>query len=393
MKPKGTNNLNSKYSYIQREFYEDEVAKLQEDNEGLSFIDLRAKSLYGKIDVKNKIIVPRLESLVFHEGEVAVYPFVSQALTDLTAKINSRIEKGTMRSRGPYASLSFTPHQKNWREEYSSYLESVVAPYKKSLLSSPAERNKISNFKQYVGSFLEFSSIANPRFPLTFSKFYLSAHSAPHMTGVIVDLNSQEYGNDFISFDQYFEDVNFATFYREAQNHGFILDRHAPWRLVANLTSKPMVEYMNKAGYANMQDVFSTMTFSPTLPEFYELVKMINFSYSEVFKPGSTSAEVCYKNGKTSYSLKQREIFDPSQFKSLEEMIDYMGYPFWLRAYSFIKAREINKNLTQKEFDDMVREAIAIQKYVDLEASLSYINDKLNPLMDSDFDRKPTFTF
>jgi len=393
MKPKGTNNLNSKYSYVQRELYEKEVTKLQESKSNLSFIDLRKKNLYGKIDLQNNIVVPRLESQVFHEGLVAVYPFVSQALTDLSAKIDSRISKGTMRQSGPYSQLILSSHTQTWREEYSEYLKSLTDSYRESILADSAKKSQISDFRQYAADFMNFASVANPRFPLTFSKFYLSTHSSPFLSGISVDMNSEQYGNDFVSFDVYFEDVNFNTFYREAQNHGFIIDRHAPWRLVANLTSKPMREYMQKGGYANVQDVFSTLAFRPMLPEFFEFVKTVNFSYSEVFKPGSTVAEICYKNGKTSYSLKPREYFDPTEFKSLEEMIAYMGYPFWLRAYSFVKAREINKNLTQKEFDDIVREAISIQKHIDTEASLMYINDKFNPLMDSDFDKKPTFTF
>ncbi len=373
--------------------YEGEVDKLLEAKEGLTLIDLRKKSLYGKIDLKNKVVVPRLENLSSFQGVANVFPFVRDALDDLSSKLKKRSDRGTIKKRGPYSTLSATPRPKTWQDEYANYLKDIKESYQDRIRSTPGLKDSVADFKQYVFNFLEFSTIANPRYPLTFSKFYLSSHSSTFATGITVDLNSEEYGDDYVSFSKYFGDVNFDIFYQEAQNHGFLLDRYAPWRLVANLTSQPMISYMKKSGYANMQDVFSELTFNPLSPEFYELVKMINFSYSEVFKPNSTVADVCYREGKTSYSLKPREMFDPSQFKSLEEMVDYMGYAFWLRAYAFIKAREINKNLTQKEFDDIVKESIAIQKHVDTEASLSYINDKFNPLMNSDFNRKPTFTF
>jgi hypothetical protein len=390
---RGNNNLSSKYSYAQRELYEKEVNKFLQANPRISLIDLRSKTLYGKVDLDSKIIVPKLESLVAYNGVTSVLPFVATALTDLSSRIQKRQSEGTMRKTGPYASLQVTPRTQSWRGEYVEYLESLRNSYLKKLRNSTADTNRLANFKEFVQDFLNYTSTTSPRFPVTFSKFYISSYSDVFSSGCFVDLNSEEYGNDYISTSKYFDDVNFSTFAQEAQNHGFILDRHAPWRLVANLKSKPMQEYMRASGYVNMKDAFDNLYFNPFSPEFFELVKMVNFVYAEIFEPGSTYAEVCYKDGKTSYSLKPRETFDPSQFKSLEAMVDYLGYPFWLRAYGFIKAREINKNLTQKEFDDIIKESVTINKHLGTDSALAYINDKFNPLDDSDHDRKPSFVF
>jgi hypothetical protein len=390
---RGNNQLSSKPSYVLRELYEKEINKFLQENPQLSLIDLRSKTLYGKIDLDNKIIVPRLESLVAYNGVVSVLPFVSNALTDLSARLERRKNEGTLRKTGPYATLQVTPRDNSWKDEYVQYLESLKDGYLEKLRSSPVETNKLANFKEFVQDFLDYTSIASPRFPTTFSKFYVSGLSGVFSAGCFVDLNSEEYGNDFTSTSKYFNDVNFATFAQEAQNHGFILDRHAPWRLVANLKSKPMQEYIKASGFANMKDAFDNLYFNPFSPEFFELVKMVNFVYAEVFEPGSTYAEICYKDGKTSYSLKPREVFDPSQFKSLDEMVNYLGYPFWIRAYGFIKAREINKDLTQREFDDIIEESVTINKHLGTDSALTYINDKFNPLEESDLDRKPSFVF
>lgn len=390
---RGNNRLSSKVSYVQRELYEEEVNKFLKDNPQLSLIDLRTKTLYGKVDLDNKIIVPRLETLVAYDGTTNVLPFVANALTDLSARIERRKNEGTMRKTGPYAALQVTPRQNSWRDEYVDYLNALKNGYLDKLRASPVETNKLANFKDFVQDFLDYVTIASPRFPTTFSKFYVSGLSDIFSAGCFVDLNSEEYGNDFISTSKYFADVNFATFAQEAQNHGFIIDRHAPWRLVANLKSKPMQEYIKASGYANMKDAFDNLYFNPFSPEFYELVKMLNFVYAEVFKPGSTYAEICYKDGKTTYSLKPREVFDPTKFTSLDEMVNYLGYPFWIRAYGFIKAREINKSLTQLEFDDIIKESVTINKHLGMDSALAYINEKFNPLEQSDLDRKPSFIF
>jgi len=390
---RGNNQLSPKYSYVQREMYEEEVNKLLEENPQLSLIDLRSKILYGKVDLENKIIVPKTETLIAHNGVISVLPFVAAALDDLSAVLDRRKEKGTMRKSGPYANLQLTTRTETWKEEYVDYLSSLKDAYLSRLREDTIGMNKLSNFKDFVKDFLDFASITNPRFPVSFSKFYVSGWSSPFTSGCTVDLNSEEYGNDYISTVKYFSDVNFKIFAQEAQNHGFILDRHAPWRLVANFKSKPMRKYMQDTGYANMKDSFDNLYFSPFSAEFYEIVKLINFMYAEIFTSGSTYADICHKDGKTSYSLKPREVLDPAKFNSLEEMVDYLGFPFWIRVYGFIKAREINKDLTQKEFDDTIRESVMINKHVGTGSALTYINDKFNPLEQTELDKKPSFIF
>ena len=217
---RGNNQLSAKYSYVQREMYEEEVNKLLKENPQISLIDLRSKVLYGKVDLDSKIIVPRAETLIAFEGAVSVLPFVAAALEDLSAAIARRKEMGTMRRTGPYATLQITPRQSSWKEEYVEYLKSLKNAYLSRLRENPVETNKLSNFKDFVLDFLDFTSIANPRFPTSFSKFYVSGWCSPFTSGCTVDLNSEEYGNDHVSTAKYFSDVNFKIFAQEAQNHG-----------------------------------------------------------------------------------------------------------------------------------------------------------------------------
>lgn len=393
LKPSGNNNLNSKFSYYQREFYEETVDELLQKNPQLSLIDLQQKTLYGKVDLNNRIVAPQPDKTASFQGTFRTFDFIVDALNDLTEKIDTRLNNGTMRRTGPYANLEISNQNTNWKDEYVSYLAQIQESYTTQFMDTPAKKNEIKNFRQYVSSFLDFSTAASPGFPITFSKYYVSRHSGVFPTGLAFDISREKYGDDLTSFTRYFEDVNFKFFAQEAQNHGFIIDRHAPYRLIANLTSRPMKKYMQRNGHMNVSDMFDKLFFSPMKAEFYEIVKMISFLYSEAYPTGSTYAEICYKDGKTSYSLKEREVFRPQDFRSLEQLISHGGFPMWLRAYSFMKAREVNMDLTQKEFDDIVDKATNLNKLLDIDAALVYINDKFNPLFVSDFNKKPNFNF
>ena len=393
IKPRGNNELNSKFAFVQREYYEESVDKLLKENPKLSLIDLQKKTLYGKVNLNNEVVAPRLESMTTFQGRLQTFSFISDALSDLSDRINTRLNNGTMRRKGPYADLQIGNQGGNWRNEYVSYLRQMQESYMTRFMDTPAKKNKIKNFKQFLISFLDFAAGANPGYPLSFARHYTSRHSSILATGLSFEISTEKYGDDYTSYTEYFEDVNFDFFAQEAQNHGFIIDRHAPYRLVANLTSRPMRKYMQKNGILNASSMFEKLFFNPLQAEFFEIVKMISYMYSEAYPPGSTYAEICYKDGKTSYSLKEREIFRPQDFDSLEDMISYLGINTWLRAFCFIKAREANVDLSQREFDDIVEKATNLNKSLDIDAALGYISDKFNPLFLSDFDQKPTFRF
>jgi hypothetical protein len=389
IKPSGNNSLGAKYAYVQRKHYDTVVS--DKESENLTFLDLYKYPLYGKLNLDNEIITPRQDMMVSHEGIVGTFEFISLALNDLSAALKKRASNGTLKQQGQYAAMQLTERDNNWRNDYLDYLQETREVYNKEFIGG--RKNDITNFGEFLSSFLRFSSQLLPSFPFTFSQYYISNQSSIFSTGLAVDLNNERYGNDDVNYSDYIEDINFPVFSREAQNHGFILDKHAPFRLVANLKSKPMTEYMKKTGYENMSDVFDRMFFKPLVPEFYEFVNFASSVYIQTFPEDYNYTEVCHKNGTTYYTIKEREVFDASQLGNTQDIISYIGEDVWLRAYCFIKIRESNKNFTQKEFDDFVREVTAMNKYVDIEAALVYINKRIDPLKVSEFSGKPTFRF
>ena len=155
---------------------------------------------------------------------------------------------------------------------------------------------------------------------------------------------------------------------------------------------------MRARGYVSTKDVFKKLYFSPVLAEFYEIVRVITSMYADLFAPDEegrppTYADICHQNGKTSYSLKPRATVDLAQFENMSEMIQLLGEDEWLRAFCFIKGRETNRDTSQKEFDDIVKEAISLKNSLDIDSALRYINKKFNPLKVSYFQGSPSFQF
>ena len=397
-KPLGTNRMGAKDTYEQRLQYEVYVENLLRATPKLALIDLRKKVLYGKVNLNNELVVPSLDKMVIFNGSVSTFDFVADALQDFQDAIDRRLQRGRLNEAGPYSSLSLHPRLITWREQHSAQLAKTQQIFQAQYLGNTDSYNETKNFRQFISLFLEYCGENVADRPITFGKFNISNEADLFTTGLVFDLGLQAYGNDYISCRKYFEDPNFSIFFQEAQNHGFILDRHAPWRFAVNLSSEAMKEYMNNRGYKNTKDMFNKLYRSPVVAEFYDIAEGVTRMYAGVFPPDddgqpATYASICHKGGKTSYSLKPRPTLDISQIQSVDEMVEILGVDEWLRAFCYIKAKESNRQTSQKEFDDIVREAISLNKYLDIQRALGYINDKFNPLKVSHFQGSPSFRF
>jgi hypothetical protein len=386
----GKNNMSALDAFLERESYEKYMDEKQEQDQSVAFIDLRKKALYGKVNLDNQLIIPRQSSLISLDGKVRTFDFVADAFRQLRDNLNARAEAGTFRESGAYFELNITPRQNSWADAYRAYLDTLSRGFIDNRLDTRQKKAEIKTIRQFVPIFLDFVANLGPTIPVTFMSYWASRRASIFQTGLAIDLNNEQYGDDEVSIEKYHEDRNYKIFTREAQNHGFILDRHAPQRLVVNFTSQKMQELLKLAGHINLKGFFDNAFYTPYEEEFNEMVQFISDFYASEFSQESSYAEICHKNGKTSYSLKTRPTFN---FATIQGAVSDLGIDYWLRVFTFIKAREANADMSQQEFDNIVKKAVNMEKSLDRLAALRYINDEFNPLRVEQSDRKPNFVF
>jgi hypothetical protein len=103
---------------------------------------------------------------------------------------------------------------------------------------------KVTKFEDFLPLFEQFVSNTVPDLPFTKTAFIASKLCNPASSGLIVKIDSSEFGSDKVSYENFINDPNFIFFTRAAQKFGFKVDKNAPFRLVADLGSKAMTEYM-----------------------------------------------------------------------------------------------------------------------------------------------------
>jgi len=86
-------------------------------------------------------------------------------------------------------------------------------------------------------------------------------------------------------------------------------------------------------------------------------------------KPNVSHADVKLCNGRP----RVRTVFSkrkPIDLRTLEKKYDNR---FWLRMYTFVRAREMNKSWNQERYEVVIKKAIDFEKGVDLSFALDYI--------------------
>jgi len=391
LNPKGKNNMGARAAYYSRGIMEDYMDETAEVDQSVSFIDLRKKALYGKMNLENKVVCPNLNFMKPSAvGGYVTFDFVDDAISELKEAIKNGLQNGGIRKGSVFAGFEPVALKNDWRGEYRDYLNSAKTGFRDTFLESPLRRSRIERFSDFLPVFAEFAALNLPDFPITFSRYWVSRQVDPGFTGLAFSVAQEKFGDDAISVEKYLGDLSYNAFAREAQNHGFIMDRHSPFRLVVNFSSAKMQEYMKNRDILNLKDFFKKRAVEPLLAEFNELVMFVSSLYPELLGDFDPLVDICHKNGKTTHKMRQRETFNPT---GLEQCLAMGGVSKWLRLYTFIKAHEVSKKTTQREFDKIVTKAISMNKNLDIISALVYINEEFNSALSYKNGIKPQILF
>jgi hypothetical protein len=131
-------------------------------------------------------------------------------------------------------------------DKYNEYMRnSVYNSFRQIYVGeSPLRNKKILNLNSFLEVFSEYMrEVVAAAGPLTRSGFIESLYTTPLISGLVIEISSDPYDDDLNKIQKYL-DGNFLQVARLAAEYGFMIDRNIPFRLVADLGSPAMKEYM-----------------------------------------------------------------------------------------------------------------------------------------------------
>ena len=166
------------------------------------------------------------------------------------------------------------------------------------------------------------------------------------------------------------DDPNFTFYANAARMHGFMVDKNAPWRLVADIFSSSMQRYMSPYGI-DKYNCFNTCYYSTHLSDIIKIRAYAYHFYTAFAGANSIlSIPTVGKSGRTQVTNIERVI------PTMTEFNDKYDTTFWVGIYCRLRAEEMELNWHETTLEHEARRARKIYKYLDFYSAMDYINDK-----------------
>jgi hypothetical protein len=257
--------------------------------------------------------------------------------------------------------------------QYNTYMISYIKVFYKYLYNTKLIK-EINNISGYISAFLKFFA-ENNEFPLIKTKFIHSNLCSNHISGLMIDLKLEKHDDDLLKFETYVKDPMFVAFSKFAMEYGFSVDKHYPWRLIADINSPAMNKYMLNYQFNNANEMMVN-TYDVVYKQ--ELIYLIIFLYNSyielmtnlqnnivtTFKTKTFNETVCISSKK----IKLKYI-------KFEEYLALIPDMYWLKFYLYIKMLQHNVPGEQSTYDNHLSQALDIYRYQSLNKSLDYINN------------------
>jgi hypothetical protein len=256
----GSNNLSAENVFLERKKYTDVIFP-----DGLisNMCDTWGKDrFYGKINPHGSTVLPRGRYLKplrpAAEGKnFFALNFVADAWRDLAQKLRDLADTGVLFQDSPWASPKIYKAYESANYSYDEYMKEAVFPVFTESFMDGKKNSSLTGFDSFMDLFSEYYQDIVARVGvLTRSGYIEGGLTGPQVTGLVIEIGDDPYDDDLMKIQKY-GDWNFNVVASVVSQYGFMIDRNIPWRLVADLSSKAMQEYMIGVPIAGVEGDFA----------------------------------------------------------------------------------------------------------------------------------------
>lgn len=246
----------SYFLFLEKKIYKENFPNLYKFN--AKPIDMwQDRTHYGKIDLKQNIIhlssdaeqtkLKQLRATNPGEELFLAVDFVAEAFNDFKMHFTKADVFGKISETGHIRELRQTNGLVPWSLEYEKYFSRISNTFIfKYVNQNPEINEKIVDFKSFMNEFMIFARNFSGMFPITKTGMIKSRFCSPHVTGLMIEVDLLNHDDNRDKYE-WLEDINFNFYRNAARKFGFLVDKNAPWRLVADIASIPLQRYWQKS--------------------------------------------------------------------------------------------------------------------------------------------------
>ena len=375
-----TNDLGTEETFILRKLYKDKAFPTT----GPRSLDLwYDKPLYGKIDRVENAATPKpsvMTQLPSLNGTYFAVNFVTDAFVAMSDALRRGVAYGNVDTRGSvYAPMQITRAAESATNTYYQYLEILDKTFVETYILAKNRADEITNFDLYMKNYLRYLYERVPFVPINKSSFVLSKYAIPNIGGLMIEVDIESHADDKTKKRSWIDDPNFELIRKTAQEYGFMIDKNAPWRFVADLSSPFMQKYATSYGVhfkpGSASNIFDTHYDLVYNSDINLLKKFFKVSYEAFYDryPRYTrkTTQFCKNSPTIDTQLLPREMLDAQHYNN-----KYTD-SYWVQIYFNLRLREVGIPLTEPRRKVMIRQMLKLLPTLGQREVIKRINKKV----------------
>jgi hypothetical protein len=330
------------------------------------------KMFYGRVNRNNDPVFPRRRNLKFvgsADSTIRAHGFVAAAFNALASDVEDvLIADRSGRRLSEFFPLKPKKGYVDPSKEYVKYIDSIAQRFTTVYMKREERRRQITDYSTFLPFFIDYLTRNARDTPITLSSFLLSHRCSVLSSGLAIEVYDGDYSDDQVKNRLFFSNPNFELYKNLAYYHGFVIDKHIPWRLVADINSPNMRKHMSTYYPSGPQTVFFLGYEEAYRQEVSSLIKM-SVSFYNVF---AERYPVDQDNRCSTPKIILRSTID------VNTALSRLPYSGWVRVFASLRNIETGMNYSDAEMRTILASATGIQRKVDTPSALRYINNKFN---------------
>jgi len=235
------------------------------------------------------------------------------------------------------------------QDAYNKHISGIA-----NVLSNHIRSNNIEilNFDDFLNTLMSLLSKSASDVPFTLPGFVKSKYYSCTNSGLVLEISMDSTNDDENKVDNYFESRNWNLWLSMCNQYGFAVDANLPWRIMADLDSKPMKAAMASVGLGNKLDMFArNFNQAPQNYVFRQFASQLLGLYNKVRRKQVITAKN-NKNNKLQNHVENSKEYTLDSFQR--------AYPasFLIGKYCDIRFLEEERKFSKTKQEQLKRECI-----------------------------------
>ena len=342
---------------------------------------------YGRVDPLLSPVRPNKSKLKSLDTGIMVFDFVRDAFLAMKQDIDFTKTRGLLPEDNPHiADMEPLKAYKDINVPYNTYLESIQQKFYWYIRDNSKLQlgKEITSFETFSPIFTKFLEQYATQRTLSLGAFSLSSfYGSINNSGLAVEIADFDKSDDSKKYE-FINNKCFPYYVKLASKYGFYIDYNVPWRLVADLTSPPMLKFREFRGGGGNLPTFFINYYTHI---YYEEVTVIKNLYFKVYRD-LVSARPWFKldawkvptDGKSGSACRYSKVVHrvPITYRIFSSEYDN-GY--WLKKYIKIKNWESGNVIPDQQLHRIIKNSQDLEKTVDNITALRYINNKFRRIV------------